>query len=71
MAQATKRDEVWINALARAQKKGSAVWPVDLARDLGCSERMVKDCLLVMSGAGYLQRDVQTDGSVRYLPQDS
>jgi predicted DNA-binding transcriptional regulator len=68
MAEATTRDEVWIVALNIALRKEVALRPDDLAETVGCSERTARDCLNVMSRAGFLNRDVKKDGTVRFRP---
>lgn len=68
MAQATLRDEVWSYVLSKAVKAGKAVRPAEIVESTGASERMVRQCLLVILNTGLIERRADPDGSVRYVP---
>jgi len=67
MAEPTGRDRVWKYALATAYRNEKPVVPGDLAKVAGVSERTVRDCLLVIDEAGWLERRTNRDGKVRYV----
>jgi len=67
MGQSTMRDEVWKETLARTIKAGTAVRPSDIVEKTGASERMVRQCLLVISEAGWVERQADPNGEVRYV----
>jgi MarR-like DNA-binding transcriptional regulator SgrR of sgrS sRNA len=67
MAEPTGRDRVWKNALGKAVQAGKPVEPADIADTADVSERMARQCLIVMSQSGWLERRTKLDGSVRYV----
>jgi len=67
MADPTGRDRVWKNALGKAVQAGKPVEPSDIADVANVSERMARECLLVMYESGWLERRTKPDGSVRYI----
>jgi predicted DNA-binding transcriptional regulator len=71
MAQDTTRDKIWTVALNRAIRFQNAVYVEEIAEDLDVSERTVRDCLKSIAGASFLRRDVNGDGSIRYLPPEN
>jgi hypothetical protein len=71
MAEPTNRDKVWKAALTVALRKGDAAKPEHIADLAGVSERMTRQCLLVMSESGWLDRRALPDGTVQYIaPSD-
>lgn len=68
MANETARDKVWKYALARCYKNGDGpAKPAEIAEIAGVSERMVRDCLLVIHEAGWLERRTTPEGEVEYI----
>jgi DNA-binding GntR family transcriptional regulator len=67
MVNPTNRDEVWKAALTITLRKGEPVKPSRIADLTGVSERMARECLLVMSESGWLQREALSDGTIRYI----
>jgi CTP-dependent riboflavin kinase len=67
MANETARDRVWKYALAKCYKNGGTAKPGDIASVADVSERMARDCLLVMHQAGWLERRTAPDGRVEYI----
>lgn len=67
MAELTSRDQVWKFALAKAVRRGETIKPPEIAEFADVSERMARDCLLVMSDAGWLSRHTKPDGRVEYM----
>jgi len=68
MAEPTNRDQAWMAALTITLRKGEAAKPSDIADLADVSERMARQCLLVMSQAGWLDRRAKPDGTVQYVP---
>lgn len=71
MAQQRTRDRVWIYALAKTHKSGGAAKPEEIAEIADVSERTARETLNVIADAGWLERDVLEDGSVRFLPSEN
>ena len=67
MAEPTARDRVWKFALSRAVRNRKPVKPAEIAEIANVSERMARDCLLVMADSGWLHRRTKTDGRVEYI----
>lgn len=55
-------------ALTIAYRKREPVKPEHIAELASVSERMARQCLLIMSDAGWLDRRAKRDGSVQYVP---
>jgi hypothetical protein len=66
MVDPTARDRVWRAAWTVCCKKGDRVEPARIADLADVSERMARDCLLVMWESDVLDRETRKDGSVRY-----
>lgn len=67
MVDPTSRDRVWKFALAMAYRNNKPVRPKKIAEVASVSERMARDCLLVISDAGWLERRTKKDGRVEYV----
>lgn len=67
MPQERARDRVWKFALAGAIKNESAIKPEKIAELAGVSERTARECLNVIAATGWLKRDLEPDGSVRFV----
>lgn len=67
MAEMTNRDSAWNVALLLTYRKGEAAKPARVADLAGVSERMARQCLLVMSDQGWLERRALPDGQVQYI----
>jgi len=66
MTEQTARDRVWKFGFQSAVKNGNRITPEKIAEIADVSERMARDCLLVMADIGLLQRETKKDGSVYY-----
>lgn len=67
MVDPTARDRVWKFALAKAVRNDEPVRPPEIAEIADVSERMARDCLLVISDAGWLERRTRRSGRVEYV----
>jgi DNA-binding GntR family transcriptional regulator len=70
MVEERTRDKVWKYSLAKALRSNEAVTPDYIAKVAGVSERTARETLNVIEAAGWLQRDVARDGSVRFIAPD-
>jgi DNA-binding FadR family transcriptional regulator len=70
MVNQTARDRVWIYALSRSVRNGKPSKPTDIANMADVSERTARECLFVMSNAGWLRRRTKSDGQVEYVSPD-
>jgi len=70
MANQTARDRVWIYALSRTVRKGKPSKPAKIAEMADVSERTARECLFVISNAGWLRRRTKSDGKVEYVCPD-
>lgn len=66
MAEQTGRDRVWKFAFVKAIRQGEQITPESISELAGVSERMARDCLLVINDIGLLERKVRQDSSVLY-----
>jgi len=67
MAEMTNRDSAWNVALLLTYKQDEAAKPERVASMADVSERMARQCLLVMSHNGWLDRRALPDGQVQYI----
>ncbi len=70
MPSQTMRDKVWTLALMHTARMGEATTPEKIIEETEASERMVRQCLNVMSDNGFLRRERKVDGTIRYLPTE-
>ena len=67
MAEMTNRDSAWNVALLLTYKQDEAAKPERVASMAGVSERMARQCLLIMSSQDWLERRALPDGQVQYI----
>lgn len=67
MAEMTNRDSAWNVALLLTYKQDEGAKPERVAEMADVSERMARQCLLVMSRQGWLERRALPDGQVQYI----
>lgn len=71
MTNKTKRDQIWISALAQAIRGDGRVTPTGISKDTDVSKRTCRETLVVISQNGWLERRTHPDGSVYYTgPRD-
>ena len=67
MAEMTNRDSVWNVALLLTYRKEEAAKPAHVADMADVSERVARQCLLVMADQGWLERRALPDGKIQYI----
>ena len=60
------RDRVWENVIEKVIREEQSVTPQEIAKLSDVSERTARECLNVISETPFLNRELQSDGSVRF-----
>ena len=70
MPERRTRDRVWSISLKETIKRGNPIEPAEIAEYAKCSEKTARDVLNVMSESGWLIREQEIGGKVRFLSPD-
>lgn len=71
MPQERTRDKIWKCSLTITLREDRPVKPKEVSHITGVSERTVRETLNVIAAAGWLERDVLPDGTVRFVSPDN
>lgn len=66
MAQKRTRDAIWTWVLIKTGLQGEHVRPDDVIEQASCSDKTARETLNVMADTPFLERDVMSDGTVRF-----